>query len=309
MTIGDARRWCGQCDRRTRLVADGRRCDRCNPLAGRDPDPYRRRPWCGECDQRDRMVRDNAGASKCRRCHPLGRPPTQWPMYDVPAGYTEQLMACEWLCYISPTLRRVGADRLRVLLQRWFDVGWTPRDVVHALDHAPTGESQPGDVPTATSDPRITEAYVKRRLRAWLDEEQNPLPAINQQISGNRERQVAAQIAAREEWRRQAAAAVPPSRSFGAAQARKIARDAASRGLRQRQQGRDRELARREAEVASTRQAAAHWRELLAGEPAPPPPPPPDRRLRAALTGPTQVISLQTLWAVARAEREQPPPR
>lgn len=305
MGHGDARRWCGQCDRRTRLLADGSRCERCNPLAGRESDPYRRRPWCGACDQRDRMVRDDAGVSKCRRCHPLGRPPTQWPMHGVPAGYTEQLVACEWLCYISPTLRRIGADRLRLLLQRWFDAGWTPRDVVHALDHLPTGEIQPGDVPPAGSDPKVTEAYVKRRLRAWLDDEDNPLPAINQQIAGNRERQVAAQIAAREEWRRRAATAVPADRSYAAAQARLVAREAASRGLRRRREAEERELARREAELVSVRRAAEHWQELLSGTPSPPPPPPPDRRLREALTGPTQVISLQTLWALARAERDE----
>lgn len=301
--IAEARRWCGECDRRTRLTADGRRCDRCNPLAGRDEDPYRRRAWCGECDQNDRMIRDTSGARKCRRCHPLGRPPAQWPMHDVPVGYTEQLMACEWLCYISPTLRRVGGDRLRLLLQRWFDTGWTPRDVVYALDHLPTGEAQPGDVPTATSDPKITEAYVKRRLRGWLDEEQNPLPAINQQISGNRERLVAAQLAAREAWQRRARLAVPPQRSAAAAQARAIARDAAARGRRRRQEADERERERRHAELASQREAAAHWQALL-GDAAPPPAPEPaNQRLRAALSGPTQVISLQTLWEVARANR------
>ncbi|GFJ95806.1 hypothetical protein [Phytohabitans rumicis] len=270
--------WCGDCDRRTRLAADGRRCARCNPLADRDADPDRR-PWCGRCDQRDRMVRDEAGARKCRACHPLGRPPQQWPMHDVPDGYTEQLLACEWLCHISPTLRRIGSDRLRVLLQLWFEAGWTPRDVLYGLDSLPTGEPQIGEVPTAASDPKVTEAYVKRRLRAWLDDDNHPIPAINQQVTANRTKALAAQLAARQDWQRRERLAVPPSRARGAAQARLIASQAAARSLRRRRSADERERAQRTADLATGHEAAERWKELLSGgRPAEPPLPRPRTR-------------------------------
>ncbi|MGN9914508.1 hypothetical protein ACTMTJ_43950 [Phytohabitans sp. LJ34] len=320
VSVEEARRWCGECHRRTRLTADGRRCQRCNPLAGRDDDPYRRRAWCGRCDKRDRMVRDTDGVRKCRACHPLGRPPAQWPMHDVPDGYTEQLMACEWLCYVSPTLRRAGSDRLRVLLQLWFEAGWTPRDVLYALDHLPTGETQPGEIPTAAADPRTTEAYVKRRLRGWLDGDDGPLPPVNRQIADNRRKVVAAQEAAREEWLRRSRVAVPPTLSRGAAQARQVARDAAERNRRRRRAADDRELLRRGEELAAGQEVSARWRELLAREAqphveepppgvVPPAPPAGNDRLRAALSAPTQMISLSTLGESLRGRRPSPSPR
>ncbi|MCW6008183.1 hypothetical protein K1W54_27090, partial [Micromonospora sp. CPCC 205371] len=88
-----------------------------------------------------------------------------------------------------------------------------------------------------------------------------------------------------------------------AAQARAIARDAAARGRRRRQEADERERERRHAELASQREAAAHWQALLGEAASPPAPEPANQRLRAALSGPTQVISLQTLWEVARANR------
>jgi hypothetical protein len=243
------------------------------------------------------MIRDNTGARKCRACHPLGRPPEQWPMHAVPDGYAAQLAACEWLCHISPTLRRIGSDRLRILLQRWFEIGWTPRDVVYALDAQPTGEVQPGEVPPATAPPKVTEAYVTRRLRAWLDDDANPLPAISQQVAGNRARLVAAQAAAREDWKRRERAAVPPSRSRGAAQARLIAAAAADRSRRRRRSADERERASRTSELAARQAVATRWEALLTGTATAPPEeqPPRSTPLTEVLSAPTQLLRLPFL--------------
>lgn len=242
-------------------------------------------------------------------------------MHDVPDGYTEQLMACEWLCYVSPTLRRAGSDRLRMLLRLWFEAGWTPRDVLYALDHLPTGETQPGEIPTAAADPRTTEAYVKRRLRGWLDGDDAPLPPVNRQIADNRRKVVAAQESAREEWLRRSRGAVPSAQSRGAAMARQVARDAAERNRRRQRAADDRELLRRGEELAAGQEVSARWRDLLTREALPhaeePPggalphagqapggaPPTGDERLRAALSAPTQMISLPTIGESIRARR------
>ncbi len=259
------KRWCGSCHRSTRLTADGHRCPNCNPLAGRE-DPFATRPWCGQCEKSTRRVVTLHGSDRCRRCHPLGRPPMQWPMHDVPDGLAEQLLACEWLCYISPMMRVVGVENLRELLRPWFDAVWTPRDIVYALDNLPTGGSQFGDNPEGKLKPSLVVNFIKRRLGAWLtdDDDPKPLPSVSQQIWANRDAVLQRQEQRRAERAAEIRDVVDPRESVAAEQARIIARRASSTAGTLRREADARERERLLADVAGRKRSVRDWAERLA---------------------------------------------
>lgn len=238
-------RHCGVCHRETRLLPDGTRCPTCHPFADYAIDRYAQKPWCGRCDQTDRHEIIGGQRYRCRRCHRLGRKPMAWPTFDVPDGFTEQFLACDWLCFISPTLRQIGPDRLRVVLRRWFETGYTPKDIVYALDHLPTGERHPGRTPTPAEKARVIENWVIRRLREWLDMEDEPLPPVNSHIRQRRDEMIADQLARREQYLVLRQQAADPRESPGAALARVIAHTAASMSRVTRVEADQRELAAR----------------------------------------------------------------
>ncbi len=256
--------WCGECHRSMRLTADGRRCAKCNPLYGRDEPLGGTRPWCGVCDKVDRHVHSTTGIRRCRACHPLGRPPEQWPMFDIPTGRTEQLLACDWLRHISPMMFKIRTEELRELFRPWFDAGWTPRDIVYALDHQPTGEAQFGDNPSGKVTAKLVINFMKRRLRAWWpDEDLKPFPAINQHIAHNREANLAALRERRAGWDATARTATPAAESVAAAQARIIAQRAAANAAVLRREGEARERARLVADIEDRKRSVSEWAERL----------------------------------------------
>lgn len=253
-------RHCGMCARDTRLLSDNTRCPDCHPFADYAIDRYAARPWCKQCDESDRYVYMDGFRYKCPRCHRLGRKPMVWPTFDIPDGFTEQFLACDWLCFISPTLRRVGPDRLRLYLRRWFEAGYTPKDIVYNLDHLPTGELYETRTPAPSEDPRVIENWLKRRLREWLDSEEDPLPPVNSHIRYRRDMMIAEQGRRRREQEQVRAAAADPRLSPGAAQARTIARIAATMSRHNRAEAgrREREKFQRQREMDQAQRTAYH---------------------------------------------------
>lgn len=237
-------RHCGECARDSRLLSDGTRCPRCHPFADYGIDRYAVKPWCGRCDKHDNRHEIIGGYRfKCRRCHPLGRKPMQWPTFEIPSGFIEQFLACDWLCFVSPTLRRVGPDRLRMLLRRWFDADYTPKDIIYALDHLPTGELHETRTPTPSEKPQVIETWVVRRLRQWLDLDEEPLPPVNSHIRLRRNQVLAEQQSRRLEYDRLRELAADPQVTPGAARARVVASTAVSINRRTRAAAHERELA------------------------------------------------------------------
>ncbi|MCY1141532.1 hypothetical protein OWR29_26340 [Actinoplanes sp. Pm04-4] len=237
---------CGECLRDTRLLEDGTRCPRCHPFADYGIDRYALKPWCGRCDPGSRYESIGGRPERCRRCHRLGNKPLQWPAGDIPSGFTEQFLACDWLCFISPTLRRVGPDRLRAQLRKWFEADYTPKDVEYALDHSPSGGWHESSTLTPRDEPRVIENWVSRRLRAWLDDDEVPLPPLSAQIHAKRETALRQQETLRAEFDRRQSAAADALESPYAAQARTAARIAATLGKRAHADATRRELQHRQ---------------------------------------------------------------
>ena len=76
----------------------------------------------------------------------------------------------------SAVLRRLSAEHVRHLCRPFWQAGWLPRDVLHAIDHEPGGRQH-----GYTNEVRSPAAWVCTRLAEWLDTSGAPMPSRSQQ--------------------------------------------------------------------------------------------------------------------------------
>jgi hypothetical protein len=114
-------------------------------------------------------------------------------------------------------LRRISAEHLRHLARPFFAAGWSPRDLLHAIDHEPGGRQH-----GYTSGVRSPAGWIRSRLAAWFGPNGVPLPSRSQRLAEAR-RQVLADQAARHE-RETAARAQVADYTAAAARAREMLR-------------------------------------------------------------------------------------
>lgn len=217
--------------------------------------------WCGACDPETRRFDLGDSERRCPHCHPY------WAFGHssidpgkVPSTPAEQLQATRWLAYELVSLRVLSTSELRRRLTPFFDSGWTPLDVVHALDFDPDG-SRVRAHPGAADPPELTTRTVLNLLASWCDEHAAPLPSLSQRVAERRRRLRERQLAARAGLAELASRRAHPD-AAGASGAREIARQAATRGKQIRLEGRHREsshllstLAKQEAQEAKARQS------------------------------------------------------
>jgi hypothetical protein len=89
-----------------------------------------------------------------------------WPIGRAPVTRRDQLHAAERLRAVSPTLRRLSGRYLRHLLRPVFAAGWSPAQVVYALDHTPDETPR-----WHTADVVHVAAWMRHRLRDWQRED------------------------------------------------------------------------------------------------------------------------------------------
>jgi hypothetical protein len=85
-----------------------------------------------------------------------------WPMHQTPQTRGQRLAATQRLQDQAPVLARLSARQLRSTLRPWYDRGWTPAQVLYALDHAPDGALR-----WHTADVRHVPGWIRSRLAAW----------------------------------------------------------------------------------------------------------------------------------------------
>jgi hypothetical protein len=223
--------WCGACDKYTRLLADKKRCSNCHPLAGTEPGEYRAR-WCGECDPEQRLIfLHNGQPLRCRVCHPLARDVPVFPADMVPVGWTEELLACDWLCHKSTMLNKIGSQKLYEIVGPYFRAGWNLRDLQHALVNRPTGGPFFDAAPTGADKSRIAR-WLQTRLRAWRDNNGLIYEPPHWRLIDERTEKLVQQRESRIAWQHQTARRADPRLSAGALAARRIA-TAASEAARE----------------------------------------------------------------------------
>ena len=113
------------------------------------------------------------------------------PLAAVPENRTEALAAAQVMQERARVLRRVSAEHLRHLARPFFAAGWSPRDLLHAIDHEPGGRQH-----GYTSGVRSPAGWIRSRLAAWFGPNGVPLPSRSQRLAEAR-RQVLADQAAR----------------------------------------------------------------------------------------------------------------
>lgn len=85
-----------------------------------------------------------------------------WPMHQPPETRGQRLAATQRLQQQAPVLGRLGDRQLRSILKPWYQQGWTPAQVLYALDHTPDGALR-----WHTADVRHVPGWIRSRLAAW----------------------------------------------------------------------------------------------------------------------------------------------
>ena len=140
--------------------------------------------------------------ARAPRGQPMLPPAGAAPLAAVPENRTEALTAARVMQERARVLRRVSAEHLRHLARPFFAAGWTPRDLLHAIDHEPGGRQH-----GYTSGVRSPAGWIRSRLAAWFGPDDVPLPSRSERLAEAR-RQVLADQAARRA--RDAAERLPP---------------------------------------------------------------------------------------------------
>ena len=88
----------------------------------------------------------------------------------------------------------------------FFAAGWSPRDVLHAIDHEPGGRQH-----GYSAGVRSPAGWIRSRLAGWLGPDEVPLPSRSQRLAEARHQVLAEQAArrARDEAARAQAADYP----------------------------------------------------------------------------------------------------
>ena len=155
------------------------------PLSGsrREPDKAPR--------AREASPEDKPGKARAPRGLPMLPRPGSTSLTAVPQNRSEALAAAEALQERARLLRRLSAEHLRHLARPFFAAGWTPADIMHAIDHDPRGRQH-----GYSAGVRSPAAWIRARLAAWLCPDGIPLPSRSQQLAEAR-RQVLAEQSAR----------------------------------------------------------------------------------------------------------------
>ena len=133
----------------------------------------------------------------------------------VPQNRSEALGAAQAMQERARPLRRISSEHLRHLARPFFAAGWSPRDVLHAIDHDPGGRQH-----GYTAGVHSPAGWIRSRLAAWFGPNGVPLPSRGQRLAETR-RQVLAEQAARRA-RDAAARAVAANYPEQAARAREM---------------------------------------------------------------------------------------
>ncbi|SDL76219.1 hypothetical protein SAMN05421874_128131 [Nonomuraea maritima] len=102
-----------------------------------------------------------------------------WALHESPRTKRDRLATCERLRKESTVLRHMTPWFLRWLLKPFFVAGWTAADVLHALDVRPD-DSRWTYTWSSVHEIRHIPGWVRHRLAAWLDDNEEALPSRSQ---------------------------------------------------------------------------------------------------------------------------------
>jgi hypothetical protein len=142
------------------------------------------------------------------------RPADPWPTWQAPENRSDSRAAAEVIRSRARLLARLSAEHWRSIARRFTAAGWSPGDVLHALDHEPGGRRHGW-----SAEVRSVAGWARWRLSLWLDSQGDPLPAPSQRRAAERDRVQAEQSARSAERLRTAGRVVDVAAHAAAARA------------------------------------------------------------------------------------------
>jgi hypothetical protein len=118
-------------------------------------------------------------------------PRMAWPAWQVPENRSDSLAAAEVVRSRARLLRRLSPEHWRSITRRLTAAGYSPGDVLHALEHGPDGRQH-----GYSAEVRSVAGWARYRLGLWLDSQGTPLPCPSQLRAAERERNRAGTVGA-----------------------------------------------------------------------------------------------------------------
>lgn len=152
----------------------------------------------------------------------------RWPLHKSPRSKRDRRAAAAAMQRVARDwLGRTSSADVASVCRPFFVAGWTPRDILSALDSRPDDSRW-----TFTTPPRRVSSWMRFRLSHWLQPDWTPMASPRQVAEQRRASVIAAQLEARKVWEEDRArrAAGPDEGTLSAmAQARAAVRRGAAR--------------------------------------------------------------------------------
>jgi hypothetical protein len=132
---------------------------------------------------RETKPRSKPGKARAPRGLTLLPPARRGPLHTCPQTRSDGLVAAEALRDRSRELGRLSPAMVRHLCRPLFAAGWTPADVLAAVDYAPDGRQH-----RYSRDVHHPAGWLRWRLARWLAPDGEPLPSPSQVRAAARER-------------------------------------------------------------------------------------------------------------------------
>lgn len=142
--------------------------------------------------------RSASGGSAATTNHSAQRQDDHWPAHRRTASKIQRVQAAKQLQSQTLSLRSLTPRDIASCCRDFFLAGWTVNDLVHALDHSPTG-LHALDALAAGSDTARTRGWLRWRLGAWRDDHGTPMTSRTQRVAAE---QAEAHARARRELQR-----------------------------------------------------------------------------------------------------------
>lgn len=102
-----------------------------------------------------------------------------WPdLHQTPRGRRDRLRAAATMRRSLVGFASVSVRQLRSIFRPYWSAGWTPADILWALDHTPDGDAY--GLGAGNHGVRHPDRWLMWRLAQWLDDAGTPLPSITE---------------------------------------------------------------------------------------------------------------------------------
>jgi hypothetical protein len=165
------------------------------PPVNRPLADFRRKSGTGPRTREEKAGTANTASDRAARGLPhVPRMAGPWPTWRAPETRSEGLAAAGVVRNHARLLGRLSSEHWRSIARRFTAAGYSPGDLLHALDHGPDGRQHGW-----SADVRSVAGWARWRLSLWLDPQGHPVAPPSAARFAERERTRVEQAARRAE--------------------------------------------------------------------------------------------------------------